>query len=125
MPDQELLAHAAAGDLQNPAVLLAQTRRMLKDDRTRDFATEFGGNWLEFRRFENHNGVDRERFPAFTNDLREAMFQEPVRFIQDVIQHDRSVLDMLYGKFTFVNPVLANFYGMTDLPEFKLAPQSQ
>ena len=33
MPDQELLSHAAAGDLQNPAVLLAQTRRMLKDDR--------------------------------------------------------------------------------------------
>lgn len=124
MPDRELLAHAAAGDLQNPSVLLAQTRRMLKDDRTRDFATEFGGNWLEFRRFENHNGVDRERFPAFTNALREAMFQEPVRFIQDVIQHDRSVLDMLYGKYTFVNPVLADFYGMKDLPEFKfkLAP---
>ncbi len=31
MPDQELLAHAAAGDLQRPDVLLAQTRRMLKD----------------------------------------------------------------------------------------------
>jgi len=122
MPDRELLAHAAAGDLQNPSVLLAQTRRMLKDDRTRDFATEFGGNWLEFRRFETHNGVDRERFPAFTNALREAMFQEPVRFIQDVIQHDRSVLDMLYGKFTFVNPALAEFYGMKNLPEFKLAP---
>ncbi len=121
MPDQELLSHAAAGDLQNPAVLLAQTHRMLKDDRVRDFATEFGGNWLEFRRFENHNGVDRERFPAFTNDLREAMFQEPVRFIQDVIQHDRPVLDMLFGKDTFVNPVLAKFYGM-DLPDFKLAP---
>jgi len=66
--------------------------------------------------------VDRERFPAFTNALREAMFQEPVRFIQDVIQHDRSVLDMLYGKFTFVNPALAEFYGMKNLPEFKLAP---
>ncbi len=121
MPDRELLAHAAAGDLQNPAVLLAQTHRMLKDDRARGLAVEFGGNWLEFRRFENHNGVDRERFPAFTNDLREAMFQEPVHFIQDVIQHDRSVLDMLFGKYTFVNPALAKFYGM-NLPEFELAP---
>jgi hypothetical protein len=65
--------------------------------------------------------VDRERFPAFTNDLREAMYQEPVRFIQDVVQHNRSVLDMLFGKDTFVNPVLAKFYGM-DLPEFTPAP---
>jgi hypothetical protein len=123
MPDDELLAHAASGDLENPAVLLAQTRRMLKDDRSKDFATEFGGNWLEFRRFENHNGVDRERFPAFNNDLREAMFQEPVRFIQDVIQHDRSVFDMLYGKYTFVNPVLAKFYGIPAFPEPAPAPK--
>jgi hypothetical protein len=94
---------------------------MLKDDRSRGLATEFGGNWLEFRRFENHNGVDRERFPAFTNDLREAMFQEPVRFIQDVVQHDRSALDLLYGKYTYVNPALAKFYGI-EVPEFQLAP---
>ena len=119
MPDQELLAHAAAGDLQNPVILLAETRRMLKDDRARGMATEFGGNWLEFRRFESHNGVDRERFPSFTNDLREAMFEEPVRFITDVIKNDRSVFDMLYGKYTFVNPVLAKHYGM-NLPEFQL-----
>ncbi len=121
MPDAELLSHAASGDLTQPAVLLAQTRRMLKDDRTKDFATEFGGNWLQFRRFETWNGVDKGRFPEFTGDLREAMFEEPVHFVQDVIQHNRSVYDMLYGNFTYVNPVLAKFYGM-DLPEFALQP---
>ena len=31
MPDEELLAHAAAGDLHKPEVLVAQARRMLKD----------------------------------------------------------------------------------------------
>ena len=44
--------------------LLAQTRRMLQDDRVRGLAIEFGGNWLDFRRFEEHNSVDRERFPS-------------------------------------------------------------
>ena len=85
MPDEELLRHAAAGDLQKPDVLLAQTRRMLKDDRVSGLATEFTGNWLEFRHFETNNSVDRERFPSFNNDLREAMFQEPVRFMEDMI----------------------------------------
>jgi hypothetical protein len=56
--------------------------------------------------------VDRDRFPAFDNDLREAMFQEPVRFIQDAIANNRSVLDLLYAKYTFVNPALAEHYGM-------------
>jgi hypothetical protein len=115
MPDQELLAHAAAGDLQRTDVLLGQARRMLKDERARGLATEFGGNWLEFRRFEQISSVDRQRFPSFTNELRDAMFEEPIRLIEDVIRNDRSVLDLIYGKYTFVNPVLARHYGMPDV----------
>jgi hypothetical protein len=119
MPDDELLSHAAAGDLHKPEVLLAQTRRMLKDARIRDMAIEFGGNWLEFRRFEDIKSVDRERFPQFTDDLREAMYEEPIRFLVDVIQNDRSVLDCLYANDTFVNSTLAKHYG---IPLSDLAP---
>jgi len=119
MPDQKLLAHAAAGDLQRPDVLLAQTRRMLKDPRVRGLATEFTGNWLDFRRFENYNAVDRERFPAFTGELREAMFQEPIRYVEDMIHNDRPILDLLYGNDTFVNPVLAKHYGMPEMKNDK------
>jgi hypothetical protein len=113
MPDQELLDRAAAGDLTRPTVLIAQARRMLKDPRARGLATEFGASWLDSRHFETYNSVDRERFPAFTDDLREAMFEEPVRFVDEVIRNDRSVLDLLYGNYTFVNPVLARHY---DIP---------
>src|SRR5205085_2952538 len=103
MPDAELLAHAAAADLHKPEVLTAQARRMLRGSRVRGLATEFGGNWLDFRRFEEHNGVDRARFPAFTNGLRQAMFEEPVRYLLDVAGRNRSVLDLFYGTDTFVN----------------------
>jgi mono/diheme cytochrome c family protein len=115
MPDEELLAHAAAGDLHQREVLLAQTRRMLKDRRVRGLAVEFGGNWLDFRRFEEHNSVDRERFASFNNELRQAMFEEPVRFFLDVVQENRSVLDFLCAEHTFVNPVLAKHYGMLEV----------
>jgi hypothetical protein len=116
MPDAELLAHAAAGDLHKPEVLKAQARRMLRDPKVRGLATEFAGNWLDFRRFEEHNGVDRQRFPAFTNELRQAMFEEPVRYFADVAQKNRSVLDVLYGADTFVNRPLARHYGMPEPP---------
>ena len=112
MPDGELLRHAEAGDLQRPEVLLAQTRRMLKDGRVGGLATEFTGNWLGFRQFETNNSVDRGRFPSFNDDLREAMFQEPIRFLKDTIANNRSVLDLVYGKYTFVNPPLAQHYGI-------------
>jgi hypothetical protein len=115
MPDAELMKHAAAGDLQRPGVLLAQTRRMLKDPKVSGLATEFTGNWLVFRQFETNNSVDRMRFPTFDDDLREAMFQEPIHFMQDNIQHDGSVLDLIYGNYTFVNPPLAKHYGMPEV----------
>ncbi len=112
LPDKELLQHAAAGDLHQPAVIRAQARRMLQDSRIRALAVEFGGNWLGFRDFEQIGTVDRARFPSFNDELREAMFEEPIRFLLDVFRRNRSILDFLYARDTFVNPTLARHYGM-------------
>ena len=114
IPDGELRRVAASSHLRQPDVLLAQTGRMLRDDRVRGLATEFAGHWLDFRSFKEHNSVDRQRFPAFTDQLRQAMFEEPVRFAMDVIQQDRSVLTFLDAKHTFVNATLARHYGIAD-----------
>ena len=115
MPDDELLAVAAKGELKRPEVLVRQARRMLKDSRVRGLVTEFGGNFLDFRRFEEHNAVDRERFATFNNDLRQAMFEEPVRFMLDVVRENRAVTDLVFARHTFVNPVLAKHYGMPEV----------
>lgn len=119
MPDAELMRLAAAGKLHEPTTLVAQTKRMIKDPKIQAMAVEFGGNWLDIRRFEEHNAVDRERFPSFDDNLRQAMFDEPIRFIVDGLQSNSSVLDWLYGKHTFVNGTLAKHYGMEDLNDFK------
>ena len=87
LPEEQLLSLAEKGELHRPEVLIAETGRMLKDARVRGLAVEFGGNWLDFRRFEEHNAVDRERFPQFTDELRQALFEEPVRFFVDLIHH--------------------------------------
>lgn len=114
-PDEALLAKAASGELHKPRVIAAEARRMLKDEKARGFATEFLANWLDFRRFEEWNAVDRERFPQFDAELRQAMFEEPVRFFLDTVSENRSAFDFLYGKHTFVNPALARHYGMPEV----------
>jgi hypothetical protein len=114
MPDERLLSLAAEGKLRDRAVLAAEARRMMQDDRIRGLAVEFGGAWLDFRRFQEHNSVDRERFPSFTNELRQAMFEEPVHFFIDVVRNDRPVLDFLEARHTFVNVALARHYGVPE-----------
>lgn len=114
MPDEELLQSTIAGKLDDSETLIAQTRRMMSDNKVRGLATEFGGNWLDFRRFEEHNAVDRTRFPEFTDSLRAAMFEEPIRFFVDLVQRDGSVLEFLDANHTFVNTELAKHYGIPE-----------
>lgn len=129
LPDEELLRHAASGELHEKECLIEQTRRMLQDERVRGLATQFAGNWLDFRRFQEHNSVDRERFPSFNDDLRSAMFEEPIRFFVDVVQQNRSTLDFLFADWTIVNRTLAKHYGMHDVQfngnEWKLVSHAQ
>lgn len=112
MPDQELMDLAVTGRLRNRDVLKAQVSRMIQDHRARALAVEFGGAWLDFRRFENHNSVDRGRFPQFDDDLRQAMYEEPIRFFLDVLRNDRSVRDFLFAKDSWINADLAEHYGL-------------
>ncbi len=112
MPDGELLSLARTDKLRNPEVLKKQVRRMLRDDRARALAVEFAGNWLDFRQFQNHVGVDRTKFPGFTDALRESMFQEPVHFLFDWIRRDGGVRELLKARHTFVDENLAKHYGI-------------
>ncbi|MCA9130626.1 MAG: DUF1592 domain-containing protein [Planctomycetales bacterium] len=115
LPDDQLLDLAASGKLREPDALMEQTRRMLDDPRVRGLATEFGANWLDIRRFLSHNSVDRQQFPSFDDNLRAAMFEEPIHFLVDLIQQDRSALDLIYSTSTFVNATLARHYGVANL----------
>ncbi len=115
LPDGQLRDLARKGQLSEPANLKAQVKRMLMDDKSRALAVEFGGQWLDFRRFEQHNSVDRERFPAFTDQLRSAMYEEPIRFFHHLLQQDGSLLDCLVADYTFVNAPLAAHYGISGL----------
>jgi hypothetical protein len=112
MPDEQLLASAARGDLNDPKIIKSHVRRMIRDDRIRGFAQQFAGNWLGYAGFENHKGVNRERFPQFDDQLREAMSREPAEFVIDLLRRDGSLLEFIDADHTFVNDALARHYGM-------------
>ena len=111
LPDDNLLAASNDGSLRSLAALVAQTRRMLKDDRINAFAREFFGQWLRYRDFMAKDPINAEAFPGYTDELRQAMFQEPARLLTSLIQQDRPVTDLLNSDATFVNGILARHYG--------------
>ncbi len=110
-PDEELRTVAASGKLHSSEVLVAQTRRMLQDDKVRRLATEFGCQWLHIRDLETLNEKSERHFPTFVG-LRDEMQEEAVRFLMDMFQADRSVLSLLDADHSFMNAELAKHYGI-------------
>jgi uncharacterized protein DUF1592/uncharacterized protein DUF1588/uncharacterized protein DUF1587/uncharacterized protein DUF1585/uncharacterized protein DUF1595 len=111
MPDDELFRAADRKQLDNRLLLAAQARRMLADPKSHALAENFAAQWLEFRNLEFIHR-DPARFPQFNNDLRDAMRKETELFFEHVLRQNRSVLDFLDAKYTFVNEALANLYGI-------------
>jgi hypothetical protein len=115
MPDEELLRAAEAKSIHNPAVLNAQVRRMLQDPKSEALADNFAGQWLQLRNLDSVK-PDAQRYPGFDEPLRAAMRQETTLFFDSIIRDDRSILDFIDGKYTFLNERLAKHY---DIPGVK------
>ena len=111
IPDDELLESAAAGRLRDPRVLEAQVRRMLADERAGTLVTSFAAQWLHLRRMRTV-APDVNAFPAFDENLRDALIRETELFVASQLRDDRSVVELLTADYTFVNERLARHYGI-------------
>jgi len=114
IPDDELIGLAASGKLNDPAVLDAQVRRMLRDQRSRALVDNFATRWLELGKL---SGVvlDTDMFSDFDENLRDAMGQETKLFVGDQLRTDRSVVELLTADYTFLNDRLARHYGIPNV----------
>jgi Protein of unknown function (DUF1592)/Protein of unknown function (DUF1588)/Protein of unknown function (DUF1587)/Protein of unknown function (DUF1585)/Protein of unknown function (DUF1595) len=114
IPDDELLRLANAGQLGRDDVLKAQVRRMMADPRAEALTTNFADQWLGLRALASHEPVV-DQFPDFDDNLRQAFRREVELFFASMVTENRSALDLLTAKYTFVNERLALFYGIPDV----------
>ena len=114
IPDDELVDLAARGELSDPAVLDHQVRRMLADPRSQALVENFAGQWLYLRNLRSIT-PDTTRFPAFDDNLRQALRRETELLFVSQLREDRSVHDLLRADYTFVNERLARHYGIPNV----------
>jgi hypothetical protein len=114
IPDEELLAAAIEGRLRKGDGLDRQVRRMLADPRAQALVANFAGQWLHVRNIRSTT-PDKNDFPDFDDDLRQAFERELELFVGSVIGEDRSVLDLLTADHTFLNERLAKHYRIPNI----------
>lgn len=111
IPDDELLDLASQGQLSDPQVLQAQTKRMLADPRSDALVEQFFAQYLGLGNLKVAV-PDSKLFPLWNDRLREAMSRESELFCLAIVREDRSLRDLLLADFTYVNPRLAELYGI-------------
>ncbi len=135
MPDQELLDLAASGKLNDPAVIEAQTRRLLVDKRAAGFVENFTIQWLSIAKMKTVN-INRDLFPRFLYTvhlgerrgqeqlfrptIRDYMHEETVGFVGELIRNNASVMNIVDSDFAYLNEPLAVHYGVGGVEGLKL-----
>jgi hypothetical protein len=97
-------------------VLERQVRRMLADSRSITLANNFVPQWLDMKRLDEIV-PDQAVFPYASgrSDPREDFKTGLALFADSIFKEDRSVVDLLRAKHTFLNERVALHYGITDV----------
>lgn len=112
IPDDALLAAAAAGQLHDAAGVTTQVKRLL------DGATGTAGiSNLNFQvyRLGAYDGITRDTavFPDFKPNTPAAMKQEVLQFLNWIFKENRGIKDFYTAPVGFVNSLSAPLYGVT------------
>jgi hypothetical protein len=109
MPDPQLFAAAEKGELNSPAGVKQQVRRMLDHPRARQSLNEFISQWLRFDRILTAS-KDRRRYPLFTRETAVAMTEEARLFVSDLVWGDKNFMELFTAPYGYVNSELAGIY---------------
>jgi len=109
MPDAELFAAAARGDLATPQGVEKAAKRMLDPPRAKQALDDFVGQWLRFDRILTAS-KDRRKYPLFTRETAVAMAEEARLFVSDLMWNDRNFMDLFTANYGYVSAELAPIY---------------
>ncbi len=127
MPDQELFDLAAKKQLSNPAVIEQQVLRMIANKKSQRFIKNFTLQWLSIKKSLTVP-INKESFPQFINlravgevagteypyrpSIRDYMMEETIGFVSELIQKNKSALNIIDSDFAILNERLAAHYGV-------------
>jgi hypothetical protein len=120
-PDAELYQLAASGELIQQDTLVAQARRLLKDDRAKEGMKAFADAWLNYSAVLSVN-KDVSRYPAFDFSIRSGMARETEDFIDYLVRNKQADFTELFvADYSFGDQRLAQFYQAQLSPEGNLS----
>ena len=117
IPDEELLALAGEGKLQDPEVLGEQVDRMLNDRRVKNFCDSFAPQWLkinnlvsaspDFKTYRDYyfGGDDKISYKRGMHMMLETLLNFETVFVEN-----RPIMELIDSDFTYRSHLLEEWY---------------
>ena len=118
-PDAELTALAAQKKLRDPAVLRAQTERLLASPKAKRFTQNLLGGWLNLRDID-FTQPDTKLYPEFEQYLQQSMEAETHAYFEAMLSGNLGVRHVIHSDFAMLNERLAEHYGIPDVKGHEL-----
>jgi mono/diheme cytochrome c family protein len=120
-PDAALRARADRGELRQPAVLRAETERMLEDPKSRRFVEAFLDYWVDLRKMEDTTPSTTLYNDYYLDDsLTEATVLETQLYFEDMVRRNLPARHVVDSDFTFLNERLARHYDIQGVTGSKM-----
>ena len=120
-PDARLTELAKRGEISDPAVLRAETERLLDDPKSRRFVEAFTDYWLDLREIDD-NSPSTTLYNDYELDdpLKLAAVEETRLFVAELLKQDLPARNVVASDFTFLNERLARHYGIEGVEGSKM-----
>ena len=113
MPDETLLAAAAAGQLDTAAGVQTAARRLLADPKAKETVASFFADWMGLDGLAART-KDTNVYKTYTAATQQAMLDETSAFVENVtFGGDGRLATLLGAPYSYLDATLAPLYGAT------------
>ncbi|MCB1086347.1 MAG: DUF1592 domain-containing protein [Verrucomicrobiae bacterium] len=110
-PDAELMDLASSGALSQPTELARQVDRLLADEKSERFLSDFTGKWLKIERVGEMQ-PDSNLYPEYDAELERDMVGETRAFVREILRQNLSLTNLIDSDWAMLNDRMARHYGI-------------
>ena len=112
LPDKRLYQLADKGQLEDPKMVERESRRMVRDLRSRQKIKMFFLDWLKAERAAS-SAKDKSNYPEFDDELISDLQTSLLLYLNEVVWTDSSDYRQLFlADYLYVNKRIGEFYGI-------------
>ena len=123
-PDDQLLRFAKQDRFADPNIIAEEAIRLIRSERSREFAESFVEQWLATRELGRDIKPDPALFAGYYEpEVVSGIRYEPILFVHEIFSDNHSLLNLIDSNWTVMATPLQKYYGLPKTEGLRQQPR--